>query len=244
MSEFSEARSRLRAANPVQPDDVPSPESPQAEALFERIIATDPKTTWLRRRVWWQRTWLLVPAALLAAAAGYGVFHKTSQPLVVACYAQSSLTGSVTVVDAGNHGPIAACDDLWAAGGAFNSAGEAGLPPLSACVLDSGAVGVFPGAKGSDTCSALGLAPADLGKGQGENDALVAVKTALSDAFISRCVGRDEAVSMAKQELADHGLADWQVRADTPFSEDDPCASLAVDVPGRTILLVPVSDSS
>jgi hypothetical protein len=70
------------------------------------------------------------------------------------------------------------------------------------------------------------------------------VQTALSDAFISRCVGQDEAVSMAEQELADNGLGDWQVRANMPFTEQDPCASLAVDIPNKTIVLVPVSDSS
>src|SRR5439155_9864927 len=164
MSELSEARSRLRAANPVQPEDVPSPESPQAEALFERIMATDPRPMRRRGRVRWQRTWLLVPAALLIAAAGYGVFHKARQPLVVACFAQPSLTASRDVVESGDHGPIAACASLWGAGGAFNSAGKGSLPPLFACVLDSGAVGVFPDAAGSDTCSALGLAPADGGK--------------------------------------------------------------------------------
>ena len=243
MSELSEARSRLRAANPVQPEDVPSPESPQAEALFERIMATEPKTT-RRRRVWWQRTWVLVPAALLMAAAGYGVFHKARQPLVVACFAQPSLTASRDVVESGDHGPIAACARLWGPDGAFNSVGRPDLPPLFACLLDSGTVGVFPGAKGSDPCSALGLAAAEPGKKQGEDDGILAVKTALSEAFTSRCVDRDEAVSMAERVLADNGLADWQVRADLPFSEQDPCASLAVDIPGRTILLVPVSDSS
>jgi hypothetical protein len=243
MSEFPEARSRLRAANPVRPQDVPSPESPQPEALFERIVATDPSASSRRSRVRWQRTWLLVPAALLAAAAGYGIFHQASQPLVVACYAGPALTASRDVVASGDLGPIAACDDLWRPGGEFNSAGDAGLPPLFACVLEPGTVGVFPGAKGSDTCSALGLAPADPGKSQGGNDDIVEVQTALSDAFISRCVGRDEAVGIAERELADHGLVDWHVEAGMPFSEQEPCASLAVDIPGRTISLVPVSDS-
>ena len=245
MSEFVEARSRLRAANPVREEDVPSPDSPQAEALFERIMATEPEVTGRRRRVRWQRTWLLVPAALLAAAASYGVFHRVSQPLVVACYATPTLTGSRTIVQAGDFGPIAACDALWRAGGQFNSAGGAGLPPLFACVLDTGTVGVFPDTKGSGTCSSLGLAPAGApGKRQGENVDLVEVQSVLSEEFISRCVGEDEAVSMAEQELADHGLIDWHVVADMPFSPQEPCASLAVDIPSRTISLVPVSVSS
>jgi hypothetical protein len=164
MSEFSEARSRLRAANPVKPEDLPPPESPQAEALLERIMATDPKAPKRRWRVRWQRTWLLVPAALLAAAAGYGVFHKASQPLIVACFAQPSLTASRAVVEAGDNGPMAACDDLWVAGGAFNAAGTPGLPPLFACVLDSGTVGVFPGANGSDTCFGARATPGGPGK--------------------------------------------------------------------------------
>jgi hypothetical protein len=244
MSESSETRRRLRAANPVLPEDAPPPDSFQAEALFERIIATEPNVTGRRRRVWWQRTWVLVPAAVLAAAAGYGVFHKVSQPLVVACYATPTLTGSRAVVTSEDLGPIAACDPFWRAGGEFNTTGDAGLPPLFACVLHTGAVGVFPGTEGSDTCSALGLAPAGAsGKEQGENEDIVEVQTALSERFISRCVGREEAVSMAERELADHGLVDWHVAAGRPFSEQEPCASLAVDIPGRTISLVPVPDS-
>ena len=124
MTEFTEARSRLRAANPVQSEDVPSPESPQAEALFERIVATELKTT-RQRRVRWQRTWLLVPAALLAAAAGYGVFHGASQPLVVACFAQPSLDASralaVRILHSGSNAQASVCgcvsDDRPSRGG-------------------------------------------------------------------------------------------------------------------------------
>jgi hypothetical protein len=94
-----------------------------------------------------------------------------------------------------------------------------------------------------DTCSALGLAPNGAPANEGENHAILEVQTALSEAFISRCVGRDEAASMTEQELAGQGLRDWHVVADMPFSSQEPCASLAVDVPGQTISLVPVSDS-
>jgi hypothetical protein len=245
MSEFAEARSRLRAANPVGTEDVPSADSPQAEALFEKIVATDLRGASRRTGIRWRRTWLLVPAALLAAAAGYGVFHETSKPFVVACFAEPSLTASRTVVSSVPAGPTAACGELWRPGGEFSSAGDAGLPPLFACVLDTGTVGVFPGTKGSDPCSALGLAHAGPpGKTHGKTDPIVEVQTALSDAFIGRCVGRDEAISLAKEQLAGQGLLDWHVAATTPFTQQAPCASLAIDIPTRTILLVPVSDSS
>jgi len=245
MSGVEEPRDRLRAANPVPPEEAPPADSPQAVALFERIVVTGPESTPQRTRLLRRRAWLLLPAALLVGAAGYGIFHTVSQPLVVACYSQPSLSASRALVSAGDHDPVAACGVLWRAGAEFNPEGHAQIPRLAACVLDTGAIGVFPDTLDSGTCSTLGLTPAsDPQTGGEENLVILQVQEALADQFLSRCVGQEEAVAIVEQELTSHGLNSWRVAAEMPFTEQEPCASVAFDVPHQTISLVPVSDST
>ena len=239
---------RLRRANPAPLEDAPSPDSPQAAALFERIVATDldvrPQPVAGRRRVLRRRIWLILPATLLAAAAGYGLFGRTSQPLFVACYGRQSLAAPRALVPASSRGPVAACAPLWRPGAEFSSGG-ASVPPLTACVLPSGTAGVFPGGAGQDPCSALGLA--QLGgpvNGGDESRAIAALQTSLSDRFLDRCVGADEAVALVRTALTESGLKGWRVVIRPPFTSTRPCGSLAFDVTGRTIAIVPVADSA
>ena len=244
MTDPVEPRERLRAANPISVADAPSPDSPKAAELFRRITATDPKGQLFRKRSWQRPLWLLVPAALLAAAAGYGLVHRVTDPLLVACYARPALSGTIAVVSSGPEGPATACADLWRPGGSLNPGGGP-APQLVACVLPTGVVGVFPSAQGVDTCGTLGLAAAGgSAQVQGDGAALLAVQTALSEAFLSRCVGQSEAVAIAQQQLAGHKMRGWKVVAAMPFSDGEPCASLHMDVPGRTIGIIPVRDSS
>jgi hypothetical protein len=245
MSSHRDARDRLRAANPLPPEDAPSADSPQATALFERIVRTspeaEPRRTWVSKR----RAWFLLPAVLLAAAAGYGIFHKVSEPGVIACYPQPSLSVPPAVVSGAGQDPIAACSDLWQAGEEFNPEGVAAAPPLAACVLRTGAIGVFPDTLGADACAILGLTPISQEPGEDdENSAVLRVQEALANEFLGRCVGQQEAVTIVERELSNQGLSDWRVEAATPFTEPEPCASAAFDVPGRVISLIPVSDST
>jgi hypothetical protein len=214
------------------------------ERIVERIVVTGPESTPRRTRLMRRRAWLLLPAALLVGAAGYGIFHKVSQPIVVACYSQPSLSASRALISAGDD-PVAACGVLWLTGGEFNPEGHAQIPPLAACVLDTGAIGVFPDTLGSGTCSNLGLTPASGPGTEGEeNLVILQVQEALADQFLSRCVGREDAVAIVEQDLTSHGLNSWRVAAETPFTEQEPCASVAFDVPHQTITLVPVSNST
>ena len=83
--------------------------------------------------------------------------RQPSKPQNVACFAAADLAA-----DAGGgrrrrrRGPVAACSSVWAEG----CFGPASRPPLRACVLESGVVGVFPEATGRDVCLDLGLAAA------------------------------------------------------------------------------------
>jgi hypothetical protein len=245
MSGSHDARDRLRAAKPLRYEHTPTSDSPQAEALLQRIIATDPTDQGRRRTAKRRVAWVLVPLALVTAAAGYGLLYKVTQPLVVVCYEQPALGAPRTVVSASRDDPGAACGSLWLAGGEFNGQGSKPIPRLAACLLGSGAVGVFPATSRADTCTTLGLVPA-VGPAQNEQEikAVQDVQALLSAEFLSRCVAGDEAMSMVKRELARHGLVDWKVEVSRRFSALEPCASLVVDDPGRMITLIPVRDPS
>jgi hypothetical protein len=247
MNGSRDARDRLRAANPLRVEDAPDPDSPQAHALFERIVATDPsapEATKTRRlgRFRWRVLWVLVPAAILASAAGYGIFHRVVLPSSVVCYAQADLEADRALVPMGQGGPLATCGRVWEPGGTFHRT-DGSEPALTACVLDTGVVAVFPGRKGVDTCGNLGVAPFDdSAEASEENQKADAVEEALIQAFLSRCVGQLEAVAIAKQQLTEHELADWQVFAND-FSEERPCASPSVDRSIKIVYIVPVRNT-
>ena len=91
----------------------------------------------------------------------------------------------------------------------------------SAAEERTGVVAVFPGRKGVDTCGNLGVAPFDdSAEASEENQKADAVEEALIQAFLSRCVGQLEAVAIAKQQLTEHELADWQVFAREAYGEE------------------------
>jgi hypothetical protein len=249
MNGFQGARARLRAANPLRLEDAPGPDSPQAAALLERILATDPEPSPRRiprhRRSWRRRLWVLLPVAALASAAGYGILHRVTQPLVVACYSQPALSARPAVVPPGGEGPLAACEQLWQPAGTFNEGGQAEVPTLTACVLDNGVVAVFPRRKAVDTCADLGLAPFDGStKAAADNARLARAVDAISDQFLSRCVDHDEAVAIVQRALANEGLIDWHVANNGTFSPETPCASLAAEPGSHTLIVAPVRDST
>jgi hypothetical protein len=105
---------------------------------------------------------LLVCAAVVAlagvlSAAGYAGYKLTRVTPVVTsgCYETDSLDANTAVVVPGSGSPLAACAATYAS--AFPGSPEP--PNFAACVLPSGAVGVFPSDTG-DTCRRLGLANA------------------------------------------------------------------------------------
>jgi hypothetical protein len=242
VTRYEDSADRLRAANPIAPEETPKPDSPEALGLLERIMATTPGKAPRRRRT---KRWMMVivPAAVLAAAAaGFVLSRPVRHPLVVACFQSQSLQATEALTPATGGDPQSACAPLWIPGGRFNIQGLASAPSLSACVLDTGGIGVFPRAPNRDVCPALGLAPYPEQAGNQQEDALLKLQDGLSTEFVGRCVGRDEAIGITEDLLADSGLRGWSVRSDMPFTEQDPCTSVAFDVPGQTITLVPVSN--
>lgn len=130
--------------------------------------------------------------------------------------------------------PLTACAALWG----DERFGSAPAPPLVACVLDSGALAVFPGA-GARLCADLELAPPDP-EVQLHGDAAAGLRAVLVERFLDvACRDEAEATAIVRAVLFERGLDDWRVEPAAPFSAAQPCATLAFDVPGRRVLLVP-----
>ena len=192
----------------------------------------------------------LPAAVLLLGATGFATYALTREPThleSVGCYDKASLDANVAVVSADGRDPIAICESIWQAG---DLPGAPVPARLAACVLETGAIGVFPSSD-ARTCSKLGLAglPASYAA-EGRRFA------ALRDAIVARvgepasgssrggpqCVGEDRALAIVRRELDSHGYADWKVSvAGGSFSPARPCADVSFDTAAKAVFIVPVS---
>jgi hypothetical protein len=242
MTDRPSPRDRLRKANPIDPQAMPSSDAPEAHALLERIVRSDGDSLVVRPRR--RRRWLLilVPIAIGAAiAAGYGIFRDVRQPLIVACYPRASLDAGPSVVSVGTGTPLEACAFLWEPGGAFHGKTGESMPTLTACVLETGTVGVFPSRTSEDVCAELGLAHPRETAPAGEQGAAASMAEAISQRFENnRCFTESEARAFVVEEFERFGLDDWQVVVTIPFDEARPCASVAIDYNRRVVELVPI----
>jgi hypothetical protein len=124
---------------------------------------------------------------------------------------------------------------------------------LAACVLDTGAIGVFP-SSGAETCENLGLAdlPASYAAKRKRFDELrdaivaqVGEPASGSTRGGPQCVGEDEARAIVRRELDSHGYGDWEVKvAGEPFGTKRPCADVSFDGAENTVVLVAVGPRS
>lgn len=234
----------LRRINPVDPSTLPDPvRSREALDVMERILRGDvssPEGRRLRRlRTLGQarrpRVYLVpvVAAAVLAAATLAWAFTRgPTQHLSVGCYAAIDLDASAAVVPATEASPVETCEELWL-DGAF------GRPPsrLEACVLPSGAVGVFPSPEG-DSCERLNLAPVPAGSEP--PSAVVELQNTLVDAFLKRCLSESAARRIVQDEFRRLNLQEWRVVTSGRFTPARPCASLAYVEERSEVNLVPI----
>lgn len=183
-------------------------------------------------------------AAVLAAAAyaGYVLTRPATQLESIGCYESASLTADTAVVPSGSASPVAACANIW------SSAFPAAERPtnFAACVLDSGAIAVFPVQSTAEPCAQLGL-PRLAQTPQTQRDArqFARLKADLDAIFAGpTCLSFDTARSRTRSALEANGLSSWQIVpgegvAGEGFSSQRPCAGLAFDTAARTIILVP-----
>ncbi len=199
----------------------------------QREQRTQPQENLQRQR---SRRPLIAVTAAVAAGLALGMAYLTrdvSEQTGVGCYAAADLQADTAVVGASGGAPETGCADLWARG----EFGPGPVPDLSACVLASGAVGVFPG--DDATCGRLGLAPIPENY-QGDVSAVAPLRGALVDRFLAaECLSLDEARAIVSEELIDQGLPDWTIESAAPFTSTRPCAGLAFETDNKVVSLVP-----
>lgn len=233
----------LRRINPVDPRTLPDPaHSREALEAMENILREDvdsdagrrlPRLQRLRRTTPRRRVYLIPLVAVVvlgAATLAWALTRGPTQHLSVGCYASLDLEARTVVVPATEGSAVETCEKVWL-DGTFGRP----PPPLEACVLPSGAVGVFPDPRG-DGCARLNLVPAP----GDEGSAVVELQKALVDTFLERCIAEPEARQIVQAELTRLRLEDWRVATSGRFESARPCASLAFDEEGREVLLVPI----
>ena len=228
----------LLAADPALGHPGLDPASPRGQAVLERAAATRPLVLDVRRR----RAVVAVAvglAVLGAAAAAWVATRRPTHTLSVGCYAQASLDANTYVISAREGQAVEACRELWTTG----TFGAPSSPPLVACVLPSGAVGVFPG--DVSTCAQLRRPPAPTAPPNTNttlaSDRVRVLQERLVAAYnATDCLDVDAAGKLAFGLLAELELIDWAV---TPgrggFTEERPCVSWYIDEPGKEVLLIP-----
>lgn len=231
----------LVLADPVP--DVSNMRLPRAVA-DDVIAGRDPSPRRRRRRTA-ALAGVVVLGVSAVAAAAFVARRQPTTTIGVGCYAEARLDADTAVVATEPGGAVETCAQLWREG----HIGRGPVPPLQACVLREGAIGVFPGDDPS-VCADLGnnSAPApppdEIRPPAGGGDVVaLASELAASDRGVG-CRTPDDARAIATSALRRHGFADWKVEVGAGasgkgFDDERPCATFLVDEERHVVVLVP-----
>jgi len=214
------------------------------EHLMEEL-ALQPAAERRRRRL----TLVLVPAAIaVLVATAFTTYALTREPThleSIGCFDRADLAANTAIVDADGRDPVAICAEVWRQGGL----GSGPAPKrLQACVLKTGAIGVFPG---SDICGKLGLAPVPASYSR-EARRFAALRKAIvsrlgepasgSSKRGPQCVGEGAARRLVRGLLNARGYGGWRILiGGGNFSAERPCAEPSFDTSEKVVVLVPTS---
>jgi hypothetical protein len=233
---------------PAQRDLPPGRLQLRKEHLVREVTIWERDAQRRRRRL----AVVLVPAVLaVLAVTGFTTYAFTREPThleSVGCYETAELDGNIAVVNADGRAPTAVCAELWRQG----DMGPGPAPEsLAACVLETGAVGVFP-SSGKDTCEQLGLTDllptyaAEAKRFAALRDAIAAKLGASygSTERDSKCLGEEEARALVRRELTAGGYEDWSVEVIGSGFTESPCAAVGLGFDGerKVVFLVPEPD--
>lgn len=243
----------LRSMNPVPDTDLV--ELPPMTGSDRLTASGDPDVRrWRRRR----RALWIVPIAVVGTSsltAALVAQRVPTNPLAIGCYSEASLDADTVVisVDADVASPIADCTEVWRDGDLEH---RGGVPRLIACVLPSGAIGVFPA---DEDCDAIvgqdGPTPSSPSSSTfastalDEREAVVRLRDALVEATRRvDCLPPQEGRRMVEDELRAEGLQGWAVEVGpgargAGFDDERPCVSYSVEPDRRTVVLVPFPGS-
>lgn len=137
---------RLRDADPLAGRRLPDPADHDAVVMRDAILDADvtPLEQVLHRRRRWLVGGVAVAAAVATAAALAVRTAPVTDPTSVGCYDAASTQASTIVIAASDASPVEQCRELWESGDVVQGVTADTMPPLTACVLDEGQVGVFP----------------------------------------------------------------------------------------------------
>jgi hypothetical protein len=229
----------LRLANPVDEATLaPTTQHPPAQATLFAIRLSSALPRRRRNRSLWVMIAAVVSAAAITAAA-IAVTHKASVTTGVACFGQPSLGGHIVATGPTAPTAIETCAKAWAEG-RFGTAQTP--PPLIDCVLESGAVGVFPSTDPA-LCDRLGLARHDPAQ-RLDTDPAVILAERLSDR-VATGVCYDEATTerYIRDQLPGLGIAGWTV-VPPPDARNGPCYTGSVDSKNHAIHVAPQPNGS
>ena len=194
---------------------------------------------------------VLVPAVIaLLAATAFTTYALTREPThleSIGCYDRADLGSNTAVVNADGREPVAICADVWRQG----ALGNGKVPKrLEACVLETGAIGVFPSAA-ANTCGKLGLAPlpasyaGNAKRFAALRDAIVAQlgepASGSSDRG-SQCLHEPAARALVRRALDAYGYSAWRIQTTGgSFSAERPCAEPSFDSGDKVVLLTPAT---
>lgn len=183
---------------------------------------------------------------LVLGLVGFGGYKLTREPTRVqsiGCYDRADLGASVAVISNTAPDPVTACAAIWQAG---DLAGKpAKVPPLTACVLETGAVAVFPGRPG--TCEELGIASLSVeGRDQlarmAELNAVLDARFGTGSGSKARtaCVGEVDARRFIRAQLDARGYRDWRIELVYPFNAERRCAYALPEPERGVVTLTPL----
>ena len=233
---------------PAQRDLPPGRLQLRKEHLVREVAMCERAAQRRRRRL----ALVLVPAVLVAlAVTGFTTYALTREPShleSVGCFETAELDGNIAIVNADGRRPRAICAELWRQG----DMGPGPAPEsLAACVLETGAIGVFP-SSGEDTCEQLGLADFPPGYAE-EAERFAALRDAIaaelgasygSSERAPKCLREEEARALVRHELAARGYEDWSIEVIGGGFAESPCAAVGLGFDGerKIVFLVPESD--
>jgi hypothetical protein len=205
-------------------------------------LALRPAAERRRRRL----AFVLVPALLiLFAATAFTTYALTREPNhleSIGCFDRADLAANTAIVSADGRDPVAICAEVWHQG----ALGKNVPKRLEACVLQTGAIGVFPGSSG--TCGRLGLAPLPasyaaaarrFGALRDEIESRLGTPASGAARRGPQCVGEAQAVALVQRALSKDGYRGWRVRvAGGRFSSTRPCAEPSFDTGAKTVYLI------